>query len=98
MITKAQKHEWVKALRSGKYRQCVRRIKNGGRVPSYCCLGVARELFPDAKRGRAEAGHISYQFLDEWEQRKLVNLNDGRTPFPEIADWIEANVRAKGEE
>lgn len=41
------KKMWVDALRSGEYRQCRKRLKNGGSVPSFCCLGVLRELAPE---------------------------------------------------
>lgn len=43
-LTKAQaRAEWVKALRSGKYRQTSNQLWDGER--KYCCLGVACEVY-----------------------------------------------------
>lgn len=97
MITEQQKQRWVQALRSGEYRQCVGRLKNGGKVTSYCCLGVAQELFPDeAKKPQGgEPGTISHEFVPQFQQSQLMYMNDSRCPFPKIADWIEKNVEAK---
>jgi len=35
--------KWVEALRSGKYKQCQRRLRKEG---GFCCLGVLDEIFP----------------------------------------------------
>ena len=45
MVTKVQKQRikrFVKALRSGKYKQTTGKLQNAN---SYCCLGVACDLY-----------------------------------------------------
>lgn len=38
--------KWVRALRSGKFKQCKARLSKVGKDgPRYCCLGVACEVF-----------------------------------------------------
>lgn len=36
---------WVKALRSGKYKQGQQRLKTLNGVPKFCCLGVLCDLY-----------------------------------------------------
>lgn len=42
-VHKERIQNWVKALRSGEYRQCKDHIKKNN---SYCCLGVACNIIP----------------------------------------------------
>ena len=37
------KKAWIKALRSGEYKQCKRKLKDSA-TGSYCCLGVLAEV------------------------------------------------------
>jgi hypothetical protein len=57
---------WLKALRSGKYRQTKEKLSDGkGR---FCCLGVLCDLHAKAKRakwGKNDDGDMTY--LGEWE-------------------------------
>ncbi len=45
--TKKNREKWVKALRSGKFRQTRHELRNGRRR-EFCCLGVATELYRKA--------------------------------------------------
>jgi len=101
-VNKQLKAEWVKALRSGEYKQGRLRLQRGD---SYCCLGVLCEVagvaiprngidldclslrkFGDECGLLTKTSHISLQ-------GRLIQLNDSDLlPFPAIADWIEANV------
>jgi hypothetical protein len=95
------KAKWVEALRSGLYDQCRDELTNG--LGGFCCIGVAYELtgqkadhlqhrdddptFTAAKRLGLRADH---RYI-------LIKMNDGDAnepgkPFPEIADYIEANL------
>ena len=48
--------KWVKLLRSGKYRQTIGKLCDlHGVEPSYCCLGVACELY------QQEVGRLSIE-------------------------------------
>lgn len=97
------KAKWVKALRSGEYRQGRGTLRDTeGR---YCCLGVfcvvaGIELDP---RGKFPAAHPhSYQPIGDMiggDLAQLYNRNDGEAEFsgrplsfPEIADYIEESL------
>ncbi len=107
--------KWVRALRSGKYKQtkdALCTVENGER--SYCCLGVACELYAASnpltiKDGELEgknvvifgrASVVPPKKVIKWlglqsecgdfDGDALTSLNDGGTPFAEIADIIES--------
>jgi hypothetical protein len=98
---KANRKKWVKALRSGKYRQTKHYLVNGG---AYCCLGVLASLagvsdermasevalrfFPEAMEfvGLKE---IAGEF-DGGKDACLAVRNDHGASFSEIADIIES--------
>ena len=44
-LTEAQE-QWLDALESGNYKQARQRLRVGD---SYCCLGVASDLYPEGK-------------------------------------------------
>lgn len=53
MITKEQKESWIKALRSGEYKQGKKALcylDNSDGLPRYCCLGVLAEVLNLEKR------------------------------------------------
>jgi len=54
-INKRAMKQWIKALRSGKYKQgsgrLVRLVQRGGE--EYCCMGVACEIFMTTKKGKS---------------------------------------------
>lgn len=87
------KAKWIEALRGGEFKQCTTVLCDDKteEYPMYCCLGVlcvVAHMPPDAE-SYAQLNYMvgGYQ--------PLVNLNDeeGKS-FPEIADWIEANIPA----
>lgn len=90
-MEQATKTKWVKALRSGKYRQKRDELYDAG---AYCCLGVlARikgasfkrvnedyEAFVDGKMVSLKGRGIlkpGFAGLSEKTQERLVRLNDG---------------------
>lgn len=103
-LPKAFKEKWLAALRSGKYKQGERKLKEGD---SYCCLGVAcvvadrriRDGFdtiipkyskkiPSAIRGACDENNVV---------EILTSMNDGtggtkKRSFLYIADYIEKNL------
>lgn len=102
-MTKAERDQWVEALRSGKYKQAQGHLRDGD---GYCCLGVKRDI-DGASWERTESGAYctevdGTQFpssitLERWglseaDKWKVADLNDVGWTFAEIADWIEANV------
>jgi hypothetical protein len=86
------KAKWVEALRSGKYEQGVIHFESGGR---FCCLGVLCTVrgLPTTTPGFIGNNWKGVDDVVDGEmQRTLWKMNDGGTPFPEIADYIEKNL------
>jgi hypothetical protein len=86
------KAKWVKALRSGEYKQAYRSLKEGD---GYCCLGVlcaiqGIEVATLPQTDVPEPSNIGG--LDLLQGRKLAKKNDDGATFSEIADYIEANL------
>lgn len=98
--------EWVKALRSGEYRQRHGQLRRGD---AYCCLGVAADVA--IKTGKTplrwegdglndDRSFLSIRDPDlqdalgiNGRQNCLTNLNDNEgATFPVIADWIETHI------
>lgn len=103
MLTKAEKRKWLRALRSGKYKQTEGGLhcSNG-----YCCLGVLCDVidnskwkedtnkFDGFKYGRSAAYLPKSIKLSRKIQYKLAELNDVEGyNFKEIADYISKNVK-----
>jgi hypothetical protein len=99
-LSKSLKARWVKALRSGKFKQGYKQLvteDEDGEL-SHCCLGVLCEISkmvqkkcPDWREltniDEANGGSI---VLDEQTQNKLADLNDKRGwGFKRIASYIE---------
>lgn len=93
-MDKAIKQKWVAALRSGKYRQarCFLMDHDG----CMCCLGVLARLQGatlKSLRGKNTSRHEKINGLVPCTVRiYLSDMNDDGKTFPEIADWIEANI------
>ena len=105
-MDKQLKKEWLKALRSGKYRQadgalCITRNKRN----SYCCLGVLARVAGAKFHGRVpyldgiQIGGGDQEYLtpgfaglNPRTQETLGSMNDEGHKFSEIADWIEKNL------
>lgn len=89
------KAKWVAALRSGEYKQCENVLTTG---EAYCCLGVLRELIaPGSTDTSEDSEHLSDAHSDQAgltneHQLILAGKNDSGVGFPQIADWIEANL------
>lgn len=93
------KKKWIKALRSGKYKQGIEGLKidfepNGVR---YCCLGVLCEVTGNAQnRDMTGLGYPSkgndFCGLPWAKQQQLAALNDDGKTFEEIAKVIEETV------
>ncbi len=98
------KRIWVKALRSGIFRQGkgrLHRCNNGKNY--YCCLGVLQEAVIGTIGPRHMAGMLNstekrIAKLKERECRLLTDMNDGmyvhsnHFSFNEIADWIDQHL------
>lgn len=93
-MDKKLKAKWVKALRSGKYKQGMQALYQEG---SYCCLGVL-SCIATGKRGRAGAysakgGYdLADKVLGDAKSQRLQTMNDGGCTFTEIADYIEERL------
>lgn len=107
-MKKAWKAKWVKALRSGKYKQArgqLRREYADGQY-AYCCLGALCDIASGTKWRRGEAvvskvsnvDVLSGMTLDKFglsypEQGTLTKMNDlDRASFKKIATYIEKNL------
>lgn len=100
------KTKWVKALRSGKYKQGNGQLKLMG--GEYCCLGLLCEIHPDGKwmngirpvyrfEGESAWAYLPNVLrerigIDPFEEIDVAKLNDANKSFDEIADWIEENL------
>lgn len=77
MTPKEARAEWVKALRSGKYKQAEGQLRyrsiTGGH--KYCCLGVACDVYSKKVRHR-----------DLWDVNSFLNRE---TELPEVVrEWL----------
>lgn len=106
-MKKAIKTKWLKALRSGKYRQDTAYLCLKGK---YCCLGVLAEEIGALKDFEHSDGAVSCKGtrnaggmlparvlkkvgLSNYTARKLADFNDNHGwTFKAIANWIEENL------
>lgn len=94
-MNKKWKAKWVKALRSGDYKQGAGWLWRRGR---FCCLGVLRDIAhprSDLDRGAESLlcdRHLKEFGLTDDQQRELADLNDKGNTFGEIATYIEKNL------
>lgn len=88
LTTKQARELWVKALRSGKYKQGrgdLRRTVNG--EDFYCCLGVACDLYTKRVSKRNNWVSLGYD-------NKFVIFND-RTSLPvRVMKWLGLNAKS----
>jgi len=91
-LTEKIKKEWIKALRSGKYKQGTGKLQKESR---YCCLGVL-QVITGLKVGSSTL--LAKQHFDSNScvkglpiktQHTLAEYNDGGYSFAQIADFIE---------
>lgn len=97
------KAKWIKALRSGKYKQGYYRLYSKS-TNSYCCLGVACVVSGLEEKQISRYGMIPKSFKKNHANlptdliesnaltNKLVNLNDSGYSFKRIASWIEKTL------
>jgi hypothetical protein len=99
------KTRWVEALRSGRYQQVTGKLRT---EEGYCCLGVlcvAAELSISSDGFHVEEDYEDEDYDEDGYAplnalvggksivKALYGLNDDeRKTFPEIADYIEANL------
>jgi len=97
-MDKQLKAKWVKALRSGKYKQVREHLYRDG---GYCCIGVF--LACNYGKRQQEVYRVGYtaaeSIIGGANCDNLVEMNDGRgkfignaQSFEQIADYIEANL------
>jgi hypothetical protein len=67
------KDRWIKALRSGEYKQCRSQLHNV-KENSFCCLGVLCDLTKEELGGE----------WNEWEQIKYKDDKAASATLPEI--------------
>lgn len=92
--------KWVKALRSGEFKQGIKRLKSRA-TGGFCCLGVAcvvkgrttKKAFKTYTRSGSSLESEEWAgnwLLPKQEQEVLASLNDGkRFSFKKIANHIE---------
>ncbi len=98
----ALKTKWIKALRSGRYKQAPGLLQS--KTGANCCLGVLCRVARLKKKkigmylGFLDNGsdyifNLPGKFSLKLYEPILIRMNDkeGRS-FSEIADWIEANI------
>jgi hypothetical protein len=106
-MNKIIKNKWVKALRSGRYKQCQDYLCNGA---GYCCLGILARISgcskhklvedtinTDYRKDQNGDQLLSSKFLREVGMKKetqlnLALMNDEQKSFEEIADYIEKRL------
>jgi hypothetical protein len=101
-LTKEEILGWIKALRSGDYKQTQYRLSDG---KGHCCLGVLAEhvygysrdyLKTEKKSGGPNAIYSKlFRNLDTYkiDADDLIHLNDGKKDFNQIADYIEDKLQ-----
>lgn len=96
------KKAWVKALRSGKYKQGKNFLaqRKPHEKTRYCCLGVLCDITPDAKRvGISKGGVISFKMPgDEYpEEAYLPRTLDNRVglEFDDVEYLVQMNDAGK---
>ena len=107
MMDKELKTKWVKALRSGEYKQCKGQLRcsmdatfEGGETHTYCCLGVLACTLEDDCDWDGSWDHPLLPSrlrrkigMSKSIQDQLVTLNDTcKWSFKKIAAWIEENA------
>ena len=96
------KKKWLKALRSGKFKQTRGLLKDG--QGGYCCLGVLCELYLDEhkettwedldiSRGETESGDVLPEEVKEWAELENDNpvVDSGIHKGEEISEFNDGN-------
>lgn len=93
------KADWVKALRSGDFEQARGELANESHS-ALCCIGVGYKVCIGGNLDKLGSASLDRTFdaacrlgLLIEQQEALIRMNDSdRKSFPQIADWIEANL------
>lgn len=102
-MDKKAKAKWIKALRSGKFKQTTGKLyrkepPHSWCEPSgYCCLGVLKETVTGKNPGtRAERLDRPLRVrlgITSTQEKDLIAMNDDhKFSFRRIATWIEKNL------
>ncbi len=98
-LPKEFKEKWLKALRSGEYKQGKRTLRKDD---LFCCLGVACDIMGYSKEDTEGGCYIPTSFERVPKILRAsgeipnhlgrMNDNKGGMSFSEIADYIEENL------
>lgn len=101
----AWKKKWIKALRSGEYKQAKNELRSlggtDGEVLGYCCLGVLCDIAnvrwkgSNCTYGSCDLNRKgqAYFGLDAVKTGELIHLNDTlKKSFKQIANHIEKHL------
>ena len=93
MMHKTLKKNWLKALRSRKYKQGQGRLRiDGPEQVAYCCLGVLCEVAGIKYNPNAVTPSKNFRIGEE-DIYRLIEMNDkDDRKFYQIARWIERNL------
>lgn len=95
-MDKKLKAKWLKALRSGKYKQGMELLKFEGdnKQTRFCCLGVLCDVGHIRSTSSAviKGKNGDYRILPQNVQQTLTEMNDGGKRFTTIATYIEKNL------
>jgi hypothetical protein len=95
-MDKKLKAKWIKALRSGEYKQGKGVLRSGtGKDASYCCLGVLcdvagkrvqeGQLYPTLKH------QIEFGLYDKTELKHDLHLYDDSSVAVRLSEWNDGN-------
>ena len=103
MMKKTWKTKWLKALRSGRYKQTTNQLCSNI-IEAYCCLGVLCKVGRIPSKVRSELTFfdgnyevLSKNLLEKFgltddEQHELSQKNDDGVSFESIANYIEKEL------
>jgi hypothetical protein len=92
--------KWVKALRSGKYKQCQEslcKISTDDGSESFCCLGVLTDLYLQDRKKQKKGPGIKHLIVNEEDEelcqidKWVVDGEPGLLP-KEVAKWAGFNL------
>ena len=76
-MKKSIANKWIKALRSGKYKQTTSVLRN---LDGFCCLGVLCDISERGKWKRAKGGKVFV--FNDWYDKTMPN---------EVIEWAGMN-------
>lgn len=106
-MNEEMKAKWIKGLRDGSHKQIIGRLTDGTGFCALGVLadvaGIVHEsnhfgnevfVFDGDEHGSAlSVSFMRKHSINEWACEEILTMNDdGKLPFGEIADWIEARL------